>query len=225
MANKGRSAYDLSLFEDKNTLIVPSKRPDRKYPTKVDPKEELRKRKAKQRMIARKRKEATALAARIAAASVLVLVLVTATIYSKVILSETVSDIEVQTKALKEMKSIENQLRNDIDQKSTHKKIEEYANGLGLVKMEPQQHKSINSSDGNTVEIAESEEKTDWFDSFIDMIKGETETPEDLDDENDPSEDTSSDDAQSISDEPDSSTSDLQDVDEVDNQIEEDVLE
>lgn len=166
MATKN-TAYDLSMFENKSALPKTAPNPSRKYPKKVDLEKEARERKARERRVLKEKQEKNALIARGVGIIIIVLILVVATIYSKIILAETITDIDKQSVVLKEKKSEETQLKNVADQKVTHKKVEEYAtNDLGLVKMESQQRRTINSTTVDNVEIAESEEKTNIFDEI-----------------------------------------------------------
>lgn len=167
-------AYDLAMFEDKNAALKPySKSNKRAMPQKIDYSEQEEKAKAKKRLQMREKRERTALISRILGLSIVVLILVTVTVYSKIILAETITAIDLQTVNLKELESKETQYRNIIDQKITHGKIEEYATKeLGLVKMEFQQHKVINSVSGESVEIADQVEKTNVFEDMLNFFRG-----------------------------------------------------
>lgn len=176
-------AYDLSIYEDKNAILKPAKKHTRNSPVKVDPLKEKQKRNAKQRAADRKKKEHTALIARICCIAIMVVILVAVTIYSKIILSETISDIDSQTSLLEELKSEETQLKNVIDQKIKRKKIEEYATKeLGLVKMETQQRQTVNATSGDNVQIAEYEEKISIFERVLALFKGDSDSSVDSSD-------------------------------------------
>jgi hypothetical protein len=147
--NTGDIAYDLSIFE----AAMPARR---ERETELPDVLEREQRKDHRRRAAARRKLAAASRLRFAGVLILLLTLAVIMTFTRVILSETVSEMSDLERQLQESVNEGERLQNAIVRKSAAFDIEGYAeNNLGLSKIKEYQKKYINGSAGDKVETYE----------------------------------------------------------------------
>ncbi|MBE6759383.1 MAG: hypothetical protein E7554_04755 [Ruminococcaceae bacterium] len=176
--NSGNNAYDLSLFEPRQTYVratpkaeagvsrqgkVGAGRSGAKSRT-VTPERKAESRKERERRIARTR------LVRILALSILAVIVITMLVSSRVDYHELTMEIESANKQLTELEQDYEALRVKFDTKMSDAAVEEYAvNTLGMQKRENSQTEYISLNVSNVFELSD-QESDDWYQTNLEKI-------------------------------------------------------
>ena len=176
--NAGSNAYDLSLFEPRQTYVrstpkaeagvsrsgkMSGGRSGGKQKT-VTPERKAESRKERERRIARTR------LVRILALGILVVIAITMLVGSRVDYHELTMEIEDASKRLTELEQDYEALRVKFDTKMSDAAVEEYAvNELGMQKRENSQTEYISLNVGNVFELSD-QQSDDWYRTNLEKI-------------------------------------------------------
>lgn len=133
------AAYDISLFE-----------------TKASPEIKVIRGRAGQRKSA-----ASMLSIKVIAIAIIAVSFIALSIYGKVVMAETVAEIEAATNELNILKGETTRLEMELESKVSLRNVESYAStNLGMNKIEKYQTEYIKLSEGNVIERASSPKNT-----------------------------------------------------------------